>query len=97
MTSGTTDDADESQGYVHRPSGEPAAPDAERRFDWRGWVLVATIAFSFLVVPAVIVALPEYAESLGLSLRDTYLFLPLLPAFLLGSVAVWSAIRSRGG
>jgi hypothetical protein len=33
--------------------------------------------------------------SVGLSLRDTYLVLPLLPAFLLGAVAVWSAVRSR--
>ena len=94
MTADAGDEAEE--GYVHRPSGEPAAPDAERRFDWRGWLLVATIAFSFLVVPSVILLVPQYAASLGLSLRDAYLTLPLLPAFLLGAVAVWSAVRSRG-
>lgn len=90
VTDGGRDDR-----YVHRPSGEPAAPVDERRFDWRGWLLVATIAFSFLVVPGAILVLPEYAASLGLSLRDAYLTLPLLPAFLLGAVAVWSALRSR--
>lgn len=88
-------EGEEGSRYVHRPSGEPAAPDADRRFDWRGWVLVATIAFSFLVVPGLILAAPEYATSLGLSLRDAYLTLPLIPAFLLGAVAVWSAVRSR--
>lgn len=96
MTSETGTDADGDDGYVHRPSGEPAAPDADRRFDWRGWALVATIAVSFLLVPGLILLAPEYASSLGLSLRDAYLVLPLLPAFLLGAVAVWSAVRSRG-
>lgn len=94
MTADSGDEAD--AGYVHRPSGEPPAPDTDRRFDWRGWLLVATIAFSFLFVPGVILLLPEYATSLGLSLRDAYLILPLIPAFLLGAVAVWSAVRSRG-
>lgn len=94
--SGTESENEEDAGYVHRPSGEPAAPSADRRFDWRGWLLVATIAFSFLVVPGAILVMPEYATSLGLSLRDAYLTLPLLPAFLLGAVAVWSAVKSRG-
>jgi hypothetical protein len=86
----------EEPGYVHRPSGEPAAPDTDRRFDWRGWVLVAAIAVSFVVVPAIILLWPTYATATGLSLRDAYLVLPLIPAFLLGAVAVWSAVRSRG-
>lgn len=99
MTSESDDDADGEPTYVHRPSGEPAAPDADRHFDWRGWLLVATIAFSFLVVPGAILLLPSaqgFVTSLGLSLRDAYLTLPLIPAFLLGAVAVWSAVRSRG-
>lgn len=100
MSSGTGEEDDETSAYVHRPSGEPAAPDTDRTFDWRGWVLVATIAVSFLVVPGAILLLPtaqQFVESLGLSLRDAYLTLPLVPAFLLGAVAVWSAVRSRGG
>lgn len=95
MTDGTDD---ESTGYVHRPSGEPAAPDGQRRFDWRGWLLVATVAFAFLVVPGALLVLPTvqgFVASLGLSLRDAYLTLPLVPAFLLGAIAVWSAVRSR--
>lgn len=99
MTPDEAGEADTDSTYVHRPSGEPAAPDTDRTFDWRGWLLVATIGFSFLVVPGAIMLLPmaqEFVTSLGLSLRDAYLTLPLLPAFLLGAVAVWSAVRSRG-
>lgn len=87
--------SDDDSRYVHRPDG---VPDAVDEFDWRGWVLVATIAVCFLVVPVAIVALPaaqDFLTSLGLGLRDAYLVLPLVPAFLLGAVAVWSAVRAR--
>jgi len=50
------------------------------------------------VVPIAILALPAaqgVVRSLGLTLRAAYLTLPLLPAFLLGAIAVWSALRSR--
>jgi len=93
-----TTDSDET-GYVHRPSGEPpSVDDGEREFDWRGWTLVATVVFAFLVAPIALLALPaaqSLVASLGLTLRDAYLVLPLVPAFLLGTVAVWSAIRAR--
>jgi len=92
-------DASDDGGYVHRPSGEPpSSEDGEREFDWRGWILVATVVFAFLVVPIALLGLPaaqSVVESLGLTLRDAYLVLPLVPAFLLGAVAVWSAIRAR--
>ncbi len=94
MTADGSDDA----GYVHRPDGRPARPADEREFDWRGWVLVGTIGFAFLVVPGALLVLPAVqaeVASLGLSLRDAYLTLPLVPALLLGAVAVWSAVRSR--
>lgn len=105
---GAGDGADERAGrpvdgqprYVHRPSGEPAVPGDERTFDWRGWSLVVAVAFAFLVVPGSILVLPAaqgFVRSLGLSLRDAYLTLPLVPAFLLGAIAVWSALRSRSG
>lgn len=90
------DDGGDDDGYVHRPGGPPAAGD--REFDWRGWLLVGTLVVSFLVVPAAIVALPSVQGAigrLGLTLRDAYLVLPLVPAFLLGAIAVWSAVRTR--
>jgi hypothetical protein len=66
--------------------------------DWRGWALVAAVVVSFLVLPAVVLFLPAargQIESLGLTFRDAYLFLPLIPALLLGTIAVWSAMRAR--
>lgn len=82
------------------PSRPGGAADAGPEFDWRGWLLVAVVAVSFLVVPGAILVLPQargFVGTLGLGLRDAYLVLPLVPAFLLGAVAVWSALRSRAG
>ena len=91
------DDADD--GYVHRPSGEPPRQaETSDDFGTEGWVLVAMIVLGFLVIPVAILALPAaqgVVRSLGLTLRAAYLALPLVPAFLLGAVAVWSALRSR--
>jgi hypothetical protein len=86
--------------YIHDPEGvrPHQAPPSDSGFDWRGWLLVATILACFLVVPAVILFLPQaegFIASLGLTLRDAYLVLPLIPALLLGAVAVWAAVRSR--
>jgi hypothetical protein len=100
--SGARDAGDsDARGYVHRPAGSPRphqAPPTEDGFDWRGWLLVVVVVVAFLVVPTAILFLPRaqgLVASLGLSLRDTYLVLPLVPAFLLGAVAVWAAVRSR--
>lgn len=73
------------------------APTAEE-FGWEGWLLVAVLIFSFLVVPPAIVLLPEargVVASLGLTMRDAYLALPMVPAILLGATAVWAAVRHR--
>lgn len=92
-------DATSTEGEAGASAQPRNVPDpGDREFDWRGWLLVGAIVFAFLVVPGALYALPfarETVASLGLSLRDTYLVLPLLPAFLLGSIAVWSAVRSR--
>lgn len=91
------------------PTGDPSprTDDAQPRntpdpsgteFDWRGWLLVAAVVVSFLVVPGALYLLPTVqgaVADLGLGLRHTYLVLPLVPAFLLGAIAVWSAVRSR--
>ncbi|WP_202935066.1 hypothetical protein [Halorussus amylolyticus] len=92
--------------YTHRPgqvesdredgdsdaTTDHAAPieRGKEEWDWRGWVLVGVIVFSFLVVPAVILLLPPVAP-----FRFAYLVLPMIPAILLGLVAVWSAQRSN--
>lgn len=90
------------EGYVHRPSGEPPGRgdrDRDREFGWRGWVLVGTLVVSLLVVPATLLVVPHARAALatlGLTRRQAYLVLPLVPALGLGAVAVWSAVRSSG-
>ncbi|MFB6074718.1 MAG: hypothetical protein ABEJ89_06870 [Haloarculaceae archaeon] len=83
------------------PTAVPRGPDPsadDREFDWRGWLLVGAVLVAFFVIPGAILYLPAaqgFVRSLGLTLTDAYLVLPLVPAFLLGSLAVWSAVRSR--
>lgn len=103
--------ADDDSGYVHRPDTEPQSGDTPHadnetgteavdgpEFGTSGWVLVGMIGVAFLLVPGAILLLPAaqgVISSLGLTLRDAYLTLPLVPAFALGALAVWSAVRSR--
>ncbi len=69
-------------------------PDAvDREFDWRGWALVAAIFVSFLVVPGLIYLYPRVPSNFGLSFWDAYLVLPMIPAIVLGLLAVWATTR----
>lgn len=80
------------------PSKPIQAPPPAEHFDWRGWLLVGALAVCLLVIPGVILFLPAaepFLESLGLSMRDAYLALPMVPAVILGALAVWSALASR--
>ena len=75
-----------------------AGAPREQSFDWRGWLLVGALFVAFLVVPLTILFLPEarpVIRSLGLSFRDAYLVLPLVPALVLGALAVWTAVSAR--
>lgn len=72
--------------------------DSGESLGWRGWVLVAAVVVSFLVVPWTIVLLPRaqgFLASLGLGLRDAYLVLPMVPAVVLAVLSVWAAVASR--
>lgn len=74
----------------------PDRGDSDREFGREGWLLVAILAVAFVVVPATILYLPHAKSlitALGLTFRDAYLVLPLVPAFALGTVAVWTAVR----
>lgn len=86
------DGGGESPGSVPRNDPSPNRSDLtipEREtFGVRGWVLVGVLLVSFLVVPAVIVFVPPAA----LPFEVAFLILPLLPAALLGVIAVWSAL-----
>jgi hypothetical protein len=85
-------------GGVGRQTGRPEYVEAADEMDWRGWLLVGLVCVCFLVIPVLILFLPEaqgFIESLGLSLRQTYLALPMIPAILLGVTAVWAALRTQ--
>ncbi len=83
---GSDDDRTDETGVVH--------PEAvEREFDWRGWLLVAAIFVAFLVVPGLIYLYPRVPSNFGLSFWDAYLVLPMIPAVILGLLAVWATTR----
>lgn len=103
---GTSDVTDSHDGASSGPTGTESgvaakpryAPPDREAFDWRGWLLVGIVFVCFLGVPGAVLYLPQaepVIESLGLTLRDAYLALPMVPALVLGAVAVWSAVASR--
>ena len=87
-------------GYVHVPGesggsdgADPAASESELESDGfgrKGWALTAVLFTCVLVIPGIIYVYPYAAGALGFSFFSTYLALPLVPALLLGLVAVWS-------
>lgn len=94
----TGDESSREEGYVHRPGGEPPSDTIDPTFDWRGWLLVGTLVVAFVVVPGALLLLARAQSAVaavGLTPRDAYLVLPLIPALLLGFVAVWSAVNAR--
>lgn len=87
-TDDAADDADTDGSTPPGVPGEPAPPAAEREFDWRGWVAVAAVFFAFVVAPAIVMFQP-----LVVPYRASLLALPMLPAVLLGLIAVWATTR----
>jgi cytochrome b subunit of formate dehydrogenase len=92
-------------GYVHVPDSDGAAGEAASGTDARdaaagepaadgfgrkGWALTAVLFTCALVIPGIIYVYPYAAGWFGLPFFATYLALPLIPAVLLGLVAVWS-------
>jgi hypothetical protein len=92
-------DAERPDGGANQASRRPSyRPPRQEEFDWRGWLLVAVVIVSFLAVPAIILFLPyaeDFIASIGISWRQAYLTLPMIPAILLGATAIWAAVASR--
>jgi cytochrome b subunit of formate dehydrogenase len=104
VSSETDTDGSTDGGYVHVPEGEAGgeAPTGEEPvadgFGRKGWALTAVLFTCVLVIPGIIYLYPYVAGWFGLPFFATYLALPLVPAVLLGLVAVWSmtaATRDR--
>ena len=109
MSSETDANGSTDGGYVHVPEGEggesdgavdPAASEsgtdepAADGFGRKGWALTAVLFTCVLVIPGIIYLYPYAAGWFGLPFFATYLALPLVPAILLGLVAVWSMTAS---
>jgi len=60
-----------------------------REFGRSGWILVGMIILAFIVSPLLIYIHPPY-----LPFKFAYLILPMIPALMLGAIAVWSAQHS---
>jgi hypothetical protein len=90
-----SDDGSQRDPDPDRPaSGQGEHPEtAAREFDWRGWTLVAGIVVAFFVIPGIIYLYPHVGPMFGLTFWDTYLVLPMIPAVLLGLLAVWATTR----
>lgn len=86
---------DESARDGEEPTGdewleEPAHPAAtDREFGTRGWILVGVIVFAFVVSPLTIAFWP-----VELGYWFALLILPLFPAVLLATTAVWATTRA---
>jgi hypothetical protein len=68
----------------------------DREFGNRGWALVVALFFAFGVIPMTIFFLPRaqgVLTAIGLGYRDAFLVLPLVPALVLGAMAVWATTR----
>lgn len=78
-------------------TGRPETVETPEQIDWRGWLLVALVVFSFVVIPLLVLYIPEASwliGRLGFSQRQAYIVFPMLPAILLGLTAVWAAVRA---
>ena len=92
----TNSDNDSGPSSESPGTDEPLTvhPDeVDREFDWRGWTLVGAIFVAFLVVPGLIYLYPRVPSNFGLSFWDAYLVLPMIPAVILGVLAVWATTR----
>ena len=91
-----SDDTDD--GYVYTPEGDHGVKpeNRAREFGLRGWILVGWLVVSLIIVPGLLLYIPEagsFAKSLGLGYRDAFLVLPLIPALGLGVLSIWATTR----
>lgn len=85
-----------SPGVGPGDAEETDADDAAG-FGRRGWVLVGVVLLSLVVIPGLIYAFPAAPADAGLPFLVAMLVLPMLPAVLLGAVAVWSMSAAHPG
>lgn len=85
----TDTDAPTSGGEIYEPNVETRTEDD---FGPHGWVLVGMIVVAFVVAPGLILAYPHVLAD-RVPFVVAFLVVPLVPALLLGVIAVWAATR----
>lgn len=83
-------DADNATAGVDSDGPSTGSDAADDGFGRQGWLLVAGVIGCFLVIPGVIYLRPAVPAAAGLPFFATFLVLPLVPAVILGLLAVWS-------
>ena len=78
---------------AHAVGADDAPADAD--LGVRGWVLVGVVILATLVIPGIIYLFPASPDRAGIPFLVAMLALPMVPAVLLGAVAVWSAVAGR--
>lgn len=81
-------------GSTH--ASQPTTVEEQEELGWQGWILVAAVLISFVVIPLVILYFPEVHQAigaLGFSRRQAFIAFPMVPAILLGLIAVWAAVQ----
>lgn len=73
---------------------DAASDAAEEGLGRVGWVLVAAVVVAVLVIPLSIYLWPAGGSVFGATYRTAMLVLPMIPALILGLIAVW-AMRDR--
>ena len=90
-----------ADGSVRAPDTAAAGPDTVETeadgFGRKGWALTAVLFCCVLVIPGIIYVYPYAAGALGFPFLATFLALPLVPALLLGLVAVWTMTAASDG
>jgi hypothetical protein len=94
------DDENDADGgdVVAEDLGGDAAPDEPEAvgFGSQGWLLVAVVVLTFLVIPVVVYLYPAAAGGNSLPFLVGLIVLPMLPAVLLGLTAVWTMTAAAG-
>jgi hypothetical protein len=97
-TDSTTTTDTEQRPDHGKQTGRPKQVTPAEEIDWRGWLLVGVVLVCFFVIPVLILFIPQaqgVLASLGLTRRQAYLAMPMIPAIVLGITAVWAAIRTQ--
>jgi len=87
MADGGDESGDGNESYVYEPAVSDPPPPTDQEFGRQGWLLVVAVFFAFIVIPGVIYL--NAADVIALPFRFAFLALPMIPAVVLGLLAVW--------